>query len=326
MSENEKKEDKTKLEDPKNKRLLEEMFKLFERKLIHHEKNDDDFQKVERLISAANKNNSKRYWSFFSAIMVVLFLGVGGVFWMYYYMSANPSPNDIKISRLMDATENQTLLYNIEDELKRAITAHRKIYIIKARNNNKPLSRYWREWTPKMITGVAKNLASAIKYKGMTPEALVALWAAENKMKYWNNSGAGARGLGQLMPETADEEAHGKWWLQGELNLHDPIVNSELSIGHTSWLYYKGKKYFGKKFHFTDMVHCYNAGYRSLSKWKRTGAYGRKSFKDPQTDELRKRAHFYYTNYNLDNWSAAWKEEYYKAYPDGWDKDIWKTK
>ena len=105
------------------------------------------------------------------------------------------------------------------------------------------------------------------EYAGVDPELVAALIYVESKFNPQARSRKGARGLMQLMPETAFWLGAQKGLALEEADLDRPEVNLQLGIGYLSYLF---REFNGDR---VMVLAAYNAGHEKVKHWLVSGAW-----------------------------------------------------
>ncbi len=105
------------------------------------------------------------------------------------------------------------------------------------------------------------------EYAGVDPQLVAALIYVESKFKPDAESRRGARGLMQLMPETASWVIEQKGLNHQVDDLYDPEVNIKLGIWYLAFLF---REFNGDR---VLVLAAYNAGWPKVKEWLASGAW-----------------------------------------------------
>jgi soluble lytic murein transglycosylase len=122
----------------------------------------------------------------------------------------------------------------------------------------------WERGGPPDLSRHAAAIGAASRESGVPADLLRAMVAAESGGDPAARSRAGARGLMQLLPSTAREQAerlHEPW--RGDDALDDPAWNVRLGAGYLAWLLAR----FDGQVDFA--IAAYNAGPEPVKRWRR---------------------------------------------------------
>lgn len=108
------------------------------------------------------------------------------------------------------------------------------------------------------------------EYAGVDPELVAALIYVESKFDPKARSRKGARGLMQLMPETAFWIGAQKGLALEEADLDRPEINLQLGIGYLGYLF---REFNGDR---VMVLAAYNAGHEKVKSWLVSGAWAGK--------------------------------------------------
>jgi len=113
-----------------------------------------------------------------------------------------------------------------------------------------------------------EEIETGAEYAGVDPELVAALIYVESKFNPQARSRKGARGLMQLMPETAFWLGAQKGMALEEADLERPEVNLRLGIGYLSYLF---REFNGNR---VMALAAYNAGHEKVKSWLASGTWG----------------------------------------------------
>ncbi len=105
------------------------------------------------------------------------------------------------------------------------------------------------------------------EYTGVDPELVAALIYVESKFNPEARSRKGARGLMQIMPETAVWLGEQKGLVVKEEDLDRPEINIQLGIYYLGYLF---REFNG---HRVMVLAAYNAGHEKVKRWLASGAW-----------------------------------------------------
>lgn len=286
----------------------------FIEKLQEHENKDDRVRIIKEIISNNNveqQNRHKKVFRKFIALSIVAIILISLTTWKIMHKSiVSAQKNTIETQHQL-----QTIIRMADD----------KLFLTQIENNLRKLTHYhseyakkygtpWRDYSPEWYRDMAYEIMKAYQFFGIKPEVFYAIACAEDHMRYWRTSYAGAQGLLQILPIISENIC--SRWKYDDIDMMSPSDNIKIGALIINDITYLGNKHYTrftqeKVWNIRHIAGSWNGGITYYGRWIKNSYYSK--HKIPmydETEEFIEKVSFYYESFIQDppNFSVMWEE------------------